>query len=143
MQARVGIALGVVVALEVLDPAEHRVVRAPGPADEVQQREAIAIPTPQSTPSSATPANATIASANSEPPPAAQPPRRRDVDEAEHGDDHDRRERAQRQVVHQAGAERQQQRQDDRRRTRPANWLRAPMSSATAVRELLVEIGKP
>ena len=25
----------------------------------------------------------------------------------------------------------------------PANWLRAPTSSATAVRELLVEIGKP
>ena len=25
----------------------------------------------------------------------------------------------------------------------PASWLRAPMSSATAVRELLVEIGNP
>ena len=51
--------------------------------------------------------------------------------------------RRQRQVVHEAGAEDQQQRRGRRAPASPASWLRAPTSSATAVRELLEEIGKP
>ena len=104
--AGVGIALGVVVALEVVDPAEHRVVRAPGPADEVQQRERDRDPDAPEHAEHGDAGERHHRQRELRASPVAQAPRGRDVDEAEHRDDHDRRERRLRQVVHEAGAER-------------------------------------
>ena len=100
------------------------------------------MPTPHSTPSTATPANAAIASRNSE-----------------------RRQRYSRRTagmsIRPSTATMTTAASDDSGRSctspvpkisssastaapvSPTNWLRAPTSSATAVRELLVESGKP
>ena len=100
------------VALEVVDPAEHRVVRAPGPADEVQQRERDRDPDAPEHAEHGDAGERHHRQRELRASPAVQPPRGRDVDQAQDRDDHDGRERRLRQVVHEAGSDDQEQRQD-------------------------------
>ena len=74
---------------------------------------AIAIPTPHSTPSTATPANAARQSANSVRRQRVQAAGGAHVEQAEHGDDDHGRQGAQRHVVHEAGAGDQQHAEGD------------------------------
>ena len=141
--AGVGIALGVVVALEVVDPAEHRVVRAPGPADEVQQRESDRDPDAPEHAEHGDAGERHHRQRELRASPVAQPPRGR------------RRRSGPRTATITIAASvdcgrsctspvpkiRSSARMPAP--TSPATWLRAPTSSATAVRELLVEIGNP
>ena len=110
--AGVGIALGVVVALEVVDPAEHRIVRAPGPADEVQQRESDRDPDAPEHAENGDAGERHHRQRELRASPVAQAPRAHDVDQAQDRDDHDGRERRLRQVVHETGSKHQEQRQD-------------------------------
>ena len=113
-QRRVRVALGVVVALEVLDAAEHGIVRAPGAADEVEQAQGDRDPD--------APQHAEHGDAGERghrqrelgPPPVVQAPRGAQVEQAEHGDDDDGGQRAERHVVDEAGAGEQQHAEGNR-----------------------------
>ena len=107
----VGISLDVVVALELVDPGEYRVVRAPRAADEVQQRQCDRDADP---PKHAEHGNARERDHRQRElraAPAIQAAGRPDVDETGNRDDHDGRKCRLREVVHEAGPDDQQQRQ--------------------------------
>ena len=109
-QRRVRVAAGVVVALEVLDAAEHGVVRVPGAADEVEQAQRDRDP---DTPQHAEHGDAgerSEAERELGPPPGVQAAGGAHIEQAEHGDDDHGGQGAERHVVDEAGAGDQQQR---------------------------------
>jgi hypothetical protein len=103
-----------VVALEVADAAEHRVVRAPGAADEVQQREGDRDADAPEHSQDRDAEERRHRQHELRAPPSAQAPRAGDVDEAQDGDDHDRCQTRGRHVVDEPGADDEEDEQDGR-----------------------------